>query len=88
MTAGLAFFLKRGELIVSPFIPRNFRDSSQHIPSFGAEACRRGVRRIWVASYDFQAPDLYEKAGFERIAEFEGWPEGHVNVALCKRLAP
>ena len=48
--------------------------------AFVAEACSRGVRRIWVASYDFQAPGLYEKAGFKRMAEFEGWPEGHMNV--------
>jgi N-acetylglutamate synthase-like GNAT family acetyltransferase len=33
-----------------------------------AEACKRGVRRIWVASYDFQAPEMYEKAGFKRMA--------------------
>jgi ribosomal protein S18 acetylase RimI-like enzyme len=44
------------------------------------EACSRGVRRIWVASYDFQAPGFYEKAGFKRMAEFEGWPDGHINV--------
>lgn len=54
--------------------------------AFVSEAHRRGVRRIWVASYDFQAPGLYEKAGFKRVAEFEGWPEGHVNVLLCKAL--
>ena len=53
-----------------------------------AEAQRRGVGRIWVASYDFQAPGLYERAGFKRIAELEGWPEGHVNVILCKSLVP
>jgi ribosomal protein S18 acetylase RimI-like enzyme len=49
-----------------------------------AEAERRGVKRIWVASYDFQAPGMYERAGFRRMAEFQGWPEGHVNVILCK----
>ena len=54
--------------------------------AFVAEACSRGVRRIWVASYDFQAPEMYEKAGFRRVAEFEGWPEGHINVILCKSL--
>jgi ribosomal protein S18 acetylase RimI-like enzyme len=54
--------------------------------AFVAEAARRGVRRIWVASYDFQAPGLYEKAGFRRVAEFAGWPEGHSNVVLCKTL--
>lgn len=50
------------------------------------EAERRGVSRVWVASYDFQAPGMYEKAGFKRMAELDGWPEGHVNVILCKTL--
>ena len=57
------------------------------LDAFVAEACSRGVRRIWVTSYDFQAPGLYEKAGFKRIAELEGWPEGHINVVLCKTLS-
>jgi len=52
--------------------------------AFVAEARSRGVRQIWVASYDFQAPGMYEKAGFKRMAEFEGWPEGHVNVVLLQ----
>jgi N-acetylglutamate synthase-like GNAT family acetyltransferase len=51
-----------------------------------AEAERRGVRQIWVASYTFQAPGMYEKAGFRRMAQFEGWPEGHTNVILCKTV--
>jgi ribosomal protein S18 acetylase RimI-like enzyme len=54
--------------------------------AFIAEARSRRVRRIWVASYDFQAPGMYEKAGFARVAEFEGWPDGHSNVILCKTL--
>ena len=56
------------------------------ISAFVEEACSRGVRRIWVASHDFQAPRMYEKADFKRVAEFEGWPEGHVNAVLCKTL--
>jgi ribosomal protein S18 acetylase RimI-like enzyme len=55
--------------------------------AFVAEARRRGVRRIWVTSYDFQAPGMYEKEGFKRMAEFEGWPKGHTNVVLCKTLS-
>jgi ribosomal protein S18 acetylase RimI-like enzyme len=57
------------------------------LDAFVAEARSRGVHRIWVASYDFQAPGMYEKAGFERIAEFKDWPEGHANVLLCKTLS-
>jgi N-acetylglutamate synthase-like GNAT family acetyltransferase len=56
------------------------------LKAFIVEASRRDVRRIWVVSYDFQAPGFYEKAGFNRVAEFQGWPEGHTNVVLCKTL--
>jgi GNAT superfamily N-acetyltransferase len=55
--------------------------------AFVTEARSRGVRRIWVASYDFQAPEMYEKVGFRRMAELNEWPEGHVNVLLCKTLS-
>ena len=54
--------------------------------AFVAEAAYRGVRRIWVMSYDFQAPEMYEKAGFERMAVLAEWPEGHSNIVLCKTL--
>ncbi|MDX8469655.1 GNAT family N-acetyltransferase [Mesorhizobium sp. VK23B] len=54
--------------------------------AFVAEAAARGARRIWVSTHDFQAPGLYQKAGFERMAEFAGWPEGHSNIILCKTI--
>jgi GNAT superfamily N-acetyltransferase len=56
------------------------------LDAFVAEAERRGVKRIWVASYDFQAPAMYEKWGFRRMANFDGWPDGHTNVLLCKEI--
>jgi hypothetical protein len=56
------------------------------LDAFVTEATRRGVKRIWVASYDFQAPAMYEKWGFKRMAEFNGWPDGHTNVILCKEI--
>ncbi|TPI49505.1 GNAT family N-acetyltransferase [Mesorhizobium sp. B3-1-7] len=57
------------------------------LDAFTAEAASRGVGRVWVSSHDFQAPGLYEKAGFERMAELPQWPEGHSNVILCKTIA-
>lgn len=54
--------------------------------AFATEAAIRGVQRIWVQSHDFQAPGMYEKAGFVRVAEFAEWPEGHSNVILCRIL--
>jgi ribosomal protein S18 acetylase RimI-like enzyme len=56
------------------------------LDAFVADASSRGVRRVWVVSHNFQAPGMYEKAGFKRMAEFEGWPEGHSNVVLCRVL--
>ncbi|TPN88452.1 GNAT family N-acetyltransferase [Mesorhizobium sp. CU2] len=57
------------------------------LDAFVAEATNRGARRVWVWTHDFQAPDLYERAGFQRMAELAGWPEGHSNIILCKTLA-
>ncbi len=47
-----------------------------------AEAARRECSRVFVLSYDFQAPGLYEKCGFRRVAEVEGWPPGYTHVVL------
>jgi ribosomal protein S18 acetylase RimI-like enzyme len=57
------------------------------VDAFVAEAASRGVLRVWVSTHDFQAPSLYERAGFERMAELVGWPEGHSNIILCKTIA-
>jgi len=51
-----------------------------------AEARRRGCRQVFLTSYDFQAPGLYEKSGFKRLIEIPDWPQGHVNVLMGLRL--
>jgi ribosomal protein S18 acetylase RimI-like enzyme len=56
------------------------------LDAFVAEAARRGVKRVWLSSYDFQAPGMYEKAGFVRMAELPDFPLGHTNVIMCKVL--
>jgi len=56
------------------------------LDAYVTEALHRGVKRIWVQSHDFQAPAFYEAAGFVRMAAFDGWPDGHVNVVLCRTL--
>lgn len=53
-----------------------------------AEATVRGCQIVWVMSYGFQAPGLYEKCGFQRAAELADWPPGHTHVALSRRLRP
>ena len=47
-----------------------------------AEAKARGCQVIWVTTYDFQAPALYEKCGFTRAAVLTDWPPGHSHIIL------
>jgi ribosomal protein S18 acetylase RimI-like enzyme len=51
-----------------------------------AEVIHRNCQCVWVMSYEFQAPGLYEKYGFERVAELRGWPPGHSNFVLRRGL--
>jgi GNAT superfamily N-acetyltransferase len=51
-----------------------------------AEAVVRGCQSIWVMSYDFQAPNFYERLGFRREAELADWPPGHTHIILRRRL--
>ena len=51
-----------------------------------AEATARGCRAIWALSYTFQAPGLYEKCGFKRVAELADWPPGHAHIVLRRHL--
>ena len=52
-----------------------------------AEARARGADAMFLMTYDFQAPWLYERRGFERLIEIEGWPKGHTHMLLRLRLA-
>ena len=50
------------------------------------EASARDCRLVWVMTYDFQAPGLYERCGFERVAELLDWPPGHTHIILRLHL--
>jgi GNAT superfamily N-acetyltransferase len=51
-----------------------------------AEARARGCSLVWAMSYDFQAPGLYERCGFDRVAELVDWPPGHTHIVLRRYL--
>ena len=51
-----------------------------------AEARARGCAQMLLMTYDFQAPWLYERRGFERLIEVPDWPRGHVNIMMRLRL--
>jgi N-acetylglutamate synthase-like GNAT family acetyltransferase len=49
------------------------------------EARARMCTSIYLATYSFQAPQFYERFGFERVAVIEGRPVGHRDIFM--RLA-
>ncbi|MEU8775089.1 GNAT family N-acetyltransferase [Streptomyces sp. NPDC048606] len=51
-----------------------------------AEARRRGCVTILVSSFTFQAPAFYARHGYEEQARVPGFPAGHEDVYLLKRL--
>jgi ribosomal protein S18 acetylase RimI-like enzyme len=51
-----------------------------------AEARQRGCRQVFLMTYDFQAPGLYEKRGFARVIEIPDWPEGHTHILMRLQL--
>jgi len=56
------------------------------LTAFVDEAARRGVKRVWLSSHSFQAPAMYEKEGFVRMAELQDFPIGYTNTIFCKVL--
>ncbi len=50
------------------------------------EARRRGCRAACLETYDFQARPFYERHGYRVFGELDGYPNGHRNFCLVKRL--
>lgn len=46
------------------------------------EARKRGCAHVFLATYDFQAPEFYAKLGFRPVAEIPGKPLGHTDIVM------
>jgi GNAT superfamily N-acetyltransferase len=50
------------------------------------EARKRGVERIYIDTFSFQAPGFYKKLGYKQFARLKDFPKGHNRYWLKKAL--
>ena len=51
-----------------------------------SEALRRGCQQVVLMTHSFQAPDFYERFGYERKYSIEDRPKGYSDIVYVKRL--
>lgn len=51
-----------------------------------SEAGRRGCEQVVLLTHSFQAPEFYERLGYERKYAIEGRPKGYADIVYVKRL--
>jgi GNAT superfamily N-acetyltransferase len=50
------------------------------------EARKRGAKCAYLDTFSFQAPDFYERRGYEVFGELQDFPPGHQRYFLRKQL--
>lgn len=50
------------------------------------EARKRGAKNAYLDTFSFQAPEFYEKYGYQVFGELEDFPEGHQRFYCRKEL--
>lgn len=57
------------------------------LETFEAEARTRGVRRVFVTSFTFQAPGFYRRHGYQEIFRWDGVPTaGEADIHFRKEI--
>ena len=59
---------------------------SQLLERAEREAARVGARGAFLSTFDFQAPEFYERHGYEVYRMLTGYPPGHTDYHLRKLL--
>ena len=90
---GVTGFTDRGWLYLDCFwLPDNVRllkgVGTRILEMAEAEALKRGCSNARLFTYSFQAPGFYAARGYERFGELTGFPPGHSQIWLRKRLSP
>ena len=61
---------------------------AQLLQAAETEARKRGCVGVFLYTYSFQAPDFYQKQGFQIMGVLEDCPPGHQRYYLKKTLKP
>jgi GNAT superfamily N-acetyltransferase len=59
---------------------------SQLLAAAEREARARGCERVVLSTHSFQAPDFYRRHGYVEVGRADGYPRGHAQIFLAKRL--
>ena len=52
-----------------------------------SEAVQRGCEQVVLITHSFQAPEFYERLGYERKYAIEDRPKGYTDIVYVKRLS-
>jgi ribosomal protein S18 acetylase RimI-like enzyme len=88
--AGLLGFTHWNHFFVSAvFVEGQFRREGigrELIQRAEALALQHGCDRIYLDTFDYQAPGFYEKLGFRVFGKLEDYPPGHRRFYLVKQI--
>jgi GNAT superfamily N-acetyltransferase len=74
------------ELLFVPPTLRGHGLGTDLIRQAEAVARSRGCRGIWLDTFSFQAPEFYERLGFQQFGTIDGYPFEHSRLFFQKRL--
>jgi len=61
---------------------------SRLVKLFEARAIARGCRTLYLTTFSFQAPALYQSLGYRPATELRGFPDGIVKYLMVRTVAP
>jgi len=76
-----------GDDIAGPADQRGCGQGTQLLAAAEREILRRGCDQVALSTHSFQAPGFYARFGFQECGRTPGYPRGHDQIHLVKRLS-